>query len=273
MMMNRPLVYPIELVALLLVKAPIVSLVRNLGIVGDLGFRELIDYLFYRLAFHLLEITTVPIQYLRQAGLLGRDRIFGRVVQEVNALIFQLGIEPLAFEGLVAQTGARFGRAHQGEVNPWLRKFLADNAVLNIIQVVGFAAYLNKLDIPGRVHKGDLDLRANIFYALYGVIVQNQLDGKRIVGVDPVGQLIVFAPAAGRGILTQHVGIGFQVSLVFHKSFIVDHARGVHVRFQQLIECGMAGRGRNRASWCVDGGSVRQITTRQTNEQAKADAE
>ncbi len=73
---------------------------------------------------------------------------------------------------------------------------IAQDLVFNAAQIEILAPDGEKLLLPYGVDAGYFQSRMEILNTFYGVIISNQLDCKRIVGIDPVSQFFLAAPVA-----------------------------------------------------------------------------
>ena len=129
-------------------------------------------------------------------------------------------IELIGGIGPVAELGAGHGSAVDGKVDAGFVKFRADDAVLDVVEVVSGLFNLDEFDIPDRIDKGDAVF--DILDAGYRVMIYDQFDGECIIGVDPVGELLIPAPVFVVGVAAfQQVEVSVEAAAVLDKPRIV----------------------------------------------------
>ncbi len=69
--------------------------------------------------------------------------------------LFELFIEPIGSIGSIAEIGAGYGSAIDREMDTGVVKFGANNAMFDIVEVIGGLLNLNEFEVPNRVDKRD----------------------------------------------------------------------------------------------------------------------
>ncbi len=115
--------------------------------------------------------------------------VLAAVRQKVPGLIVQLFIQLRPDVSLVAKGWATFGSAHQGKMNARFRVVLAQNPMFQGIQRDRLAEELDDGLIPRAVEDA-----ADVLDALDWVMIGNEAQRVRVVGVDEKRELLFLIP-------------------------------------------------------------------------------
>lgn len=102
------------------------------------------------------------------------------VVDESAGTALQQAVQVGGGECAVGNGGARFCGADDGEVNPWVLVLGPEDIVFDVVEAIGFSGQFDPFYLPRitAVEGGD---------TAEGVVVEDELDGVGVIGVDPVG--------------------------------------------------------------------------------------
>jgi hypothetical protein len=123
------------------------------------------------------------------------------VAVHVTCLVLQLLLQAIGGVGFAAQGRTADGRADQGEVDPRLPELRPDLLVLDLIQTPGVPADLPPFGVPALLSRDRPD-------RIDRIVIQNQAERERVVGVEQQRELLV--PAQ---VIEKSIGQGSEVGI------------------------------------------------------------